>query len=455
MVNSSQLTELTFRKTGLRDIFNNDPDLVVNLKDNNQGSAKFNILSNGLYKISDGIAGHIVYIEYGDSISLQLDELNNLMNTLKNGQSQGYFNTLKASGKFAWHYLFFDELARRTKKLYILNKNELENNLLDFKNRCENGLTIGIELLDSLYSKKLVNSNFKKIAEQELNAIYVSRLCLPLSAVPKRKIQLSYFDRISNLKFNDSSYSVMGYLYLQAGSLLTYYIYNDFNTEKLYSNLYNELSSIQKNFTGIIKENLLTQQVSDYLNKDYDGFDSCFSFYLSICTNEKMKSNITKKAESLKNKFNNFDNIPIETLLSSTKIEDKKGIAITLLSLMKDSLPLLIDCWASWCIPCREQMPFINEIEVKYKGKLKVIYISFDQDELAWKQLLEKKENPTNQYLMVNSFNSTFSKYFKLEEIPRYILIDKGGNKVLSKKLPLPSQKTAFSEQLNKFIGLE
>jgi len=103
-------------------------------------------------------------------------------------------------------------------------------------------------------------------------------------------------------------------------------------------------------------------------------------------------------------------------------------------------------------VPCRAQMPYINEIEENLTKKLKVIYISFDEDEIKWKKAISKKKKTGNQYRMINSFNSTFSKYFKLEEIPRYILVDKGGKTILNKKLPLTSQKNDFLDELKKVI---
>ena len=45
---------------------------------------------------------------------------------------------------------------------------------------------------------------------------------------------------------------------------------------------------------------------------------------------------------------------------------------------LKAPLPVLIDFWAVWCVPCKMIAPLVDEISVEYKDKLKVCKLDVD-----------------------------------------------------------------------------
>ncbi len=452
-IHSKELSELSIQKLGLRGVFFNDPDFNYSLKEKSNGTVKLDLLTKGLYKIADGIDGHVVYLEEGDTISISLNEIPNLYKIISNNIYIGYFNNLKATGKYAWHYTFFDEFKKRTQKSYPQKNYEIADNIMAFKTKCDKALLIGENLLDSLYRAKKISNNFKLVAEQELKSMYVARMCTPLSFVPKKKINSDYFEKLNTYRFNDSSFAVMCNDYLQAGALYTYYIHNSLNINEPYSNLSNEMKSILENYTGIIKDKLLAWQIQDYIGKNYPLFDSCYQMFLNECKDLSLKNSTINKVTSfeLKNKISN--SIKFEELVLSTKVQNVNNIKSSILSQFKDSVPTLIDCWATWCIPCRDQMPFMHSFEKKYKNKLNVVYLSFDKDLVKWRSYQKKNNLGLNQFIIDNDFGSAFSKYFDIQEIPRYILISKRGVKVLNAKMPLPALQEEFEEELKKYIN--
>jgi len=46
---------------------------------------------------------------------------------------------------------------------------------------------------------------------------------------------------------------------------------------------------------------------------------------------------------------------------------------------LKSNLPVLVDFWAEWCMPCRMVAPTIEAIAKKYKGRLKVCKVNVDE----------------------------------------------------------------------------
>ena len=100
-----------------------------------------------------------------------------------------------------------------------------------------------------------------------------------------------------------------------------------------------------------------------------------------------------------------------------------------------------VDIWATWCGPCKREIPFLKEVEKEYRGKnIEFVSISVDKakDHATWKKMVEEKELTGIQLFAENDWNSNFVKGYKINGIPRFILIDPAG-KIVSPDAPRPS----------------
>jgi thiol-disulfide isomerase/thioredoxin len=101
-----------------------------------------------------------------------------------------------------------------------------------------------------------------------------------------------------------------------------------------------------------------------------------------------------------------------------TKLSDLKGKYV------------YIDLWATWCGPCRAEIPFLQKIEEKYHGKnIEFVSISIDKakDNDKWKKFVTDKNLGGVQLFADKDWESEFVKSYGVNGIPRFILIDPNG----------------------------
>jgi thiol-disulfide isomerase/thioredoxin len=96
-----------------------------------------------------------------------------------------------------------------------------------------------------------------------------------------------------------------------------------------------------------------------------------------------------------------------------------------------------IDLWATWCGPCKKEIPFLKEVELKYHNKnIEFVSISVDKNKEAWKKMVKDKKLGGIQLHYGN--NNDLSEAYEVTGIPRFILLDNKGN-IVDPNAPRPS----------------
>ncbi len=112
---------------------------------------------------------------------------------------------------------------------------------------------------------------------------------------------------------------------------------------------------------------------------------------------------------------------------------------------------IYIDLWASWCIPCREEIPSFRKLHSKYKDNDKIAFISIavsDGEKECRKAIAEDKPD----WLQLYDKDGVVSKSYVANTIPKYILIDKNGN-IVNFDAPRPSNVEEIEKLINQEIA--
>ncbi len=150
------------------------------------------------------------------------------------------------------------------------------------------------------------------------------------------------------------------------------------------------------------------------------------------------KSKMAKLIGTPSPKFINYENHKGGT----TSLDDLKGKYV------------YVDVWATWCGPCKREIPFLKEVEKEFHGKdIEFVSISIDKKEMhtKWKDMVAEKELGGIQLFADNDWNSKFVRDYGIEGIPRFLLIDDKGN-IVDADAPRPSNPK-LKEVLNGLLN--
>jgi len=128
------------------------------------------------------------------------------------------------------------------------------------------------------------------------------------------------------------------------------------------------------------------------------------------------------------------------------EFENHKG-GKTKLSELKGKY-VYIDLWATWCGPCRAEIPFLQKVEEKYHGKnIEFVSVSIDapKDHDKWQKFVTDKQLGGIQLLADNEWKSDFAISYNVISIPRFILIDPQG-KVVNSNASRPSSPELLTQ---------
>ena len=384
------------------------------------------VVKEGNYTFYDTKESTAMYLVPGYRLDISLDgkEFDETLKYRGIGEKPNNFNA---------SYFLFNEKNAIDSETYKKMENQ---EYFDYQ------LKTHASIMKLLNEYEIENENFlesqaNKFRFQMLNNL-ITKLGEDYFAGKTKAIITQYLDsEIDKIDFKDSVMfaSNNDYRYFLSSYFVAGLTSGDLKTLELYNE---ELLEMQKK--SIVTT--LKRGISFY---NMDKLDVFYQTYVKLAANDKGINRIKEKYDRIKN-------LKKGSPSPSFNYPDSSGKNISLESL-KGKL-VYVDVWATWCGPCKAQIPFLKQLEEKYREE-DIAFVSLSIDQLKnisqWKDMIVDKKLEGIQIIADKAWRSKFVTDYVIEGIPRFILIDKDGN-LMDPMAPRPAIYVDGEMQLNEEI---
>ncbi len=179
------------------------------------------------------------------------------------------------------------------------------------------------------------------------------------------------------------------------------------------------LKTAEKNIDNEFGYFLLTYYPEEYIDKAsrlrlINKMDDDMRQRTAIRQMEQQLTNAAKTAEG--------------ATIKDFSMNDLDGNTISLLDEVKKHKLTIIDFWASWCAPCRQEMPNLIKLYENYQEKgLGIIGVSLDSDRDAWTKSTSALGIKWPQMSDLKGWENEMAVYFQVTSIPHTVVVDNSG----------------------------
>lgn len=154
------------------------------------------------------------------------------------------------------------------------------------------------------------------------------------------------------------------------------------------------------------------------------------AFMISSCQcSQKQTPPETEADSTTVSETPNNDTIEVNNMFTDFIMNDTEGNPISISDEIAKHKITIIDFWASWCGPCRAEMPNLVSLYAQQKDKgLGIIGISLDNDMEAWKDAIINDGITWLQLSDLQGWDNAAAKMFNVSFIPYTIIVDANGS---------------------------
>ena len=402
-------------------LFGNGLEANLPISENGTFGDTLSIEKNGYYTLRIGRESTPVYLVQGLDVSVALNSKEFDESITYSGEGASENNYLAAKYLLSEKEMAFDKVYSLTEVAFIEETNKINSSYVDL---LEASTDISKDF-KALEAKELEYAHINNLENyQEYHRYYAKDDGFIVSE--------SYYDQFKDYNFSDIEIFQNSDAYRR----LVGTHYGRLAVDKAAS----EKINIAVAYLQIVDQNFEDGKVKDDLMFSYLRYGMKADNSLNEVYNIYKESNPT--AENLAAVTNSYTVLKVLTpgnASPSFTYENHKG-GETSLADLKGKV-VYVDVWATWCGPCKREIPYLKEVEEEFHDKnVAFVSISIDvkKDYDAWRNMVTEKELGGIQLMADNDWKSKFVTDYGIKGIPRFILIGTDGN-IVNSDAPRPS----------------
>jgi peroxiredoxin len=201
------------------------------------------------------------------------------------------------------------------------------------------------------------------------------------------------------------------------------------------------LNFVKENTNNVVGANMAIQAANEFELEELKELVTQFETNLG---DHMYVTNLKKALEPLEKAAAAEKATTIGEVAPDFTLESDNGEEVSLSSLKGNYL--LVDFWASWCKPCREENPNVVKAFNDFNAKgFDILSVSLDRDSSAWKNAIEEDGLTWNQVI---DGSGDIASTYGISSIPFTLLLDKEG-KIIAKNLRGEELTNKLKELLN------
>ena len=206
----------------------------------------------------------------------------------------------------------------------------------------------------------------------------------------------------------------------------------------------NQFELSLKDYLSNTKNSLAVLVTADYLDleENLDFWQKIYNKYSEEFSGNSYFKNFEDKLIKIKS-------ISVGSIAPDVILNDTSGVPVSLASLRGKYV--LLDFWAAWCRPCREENPNIVANYSKYKSEgFEVYQVSLDRNKSDWVRGITQDELPWINVSDLKYYQSEAAEIYDVDRIPSAYLLDPDG-RIIAKNTDLRGEN--LSRKLDEIFN--